>query len=543
MAKYDDERLLTLADLLEDRAYRSGSVTYAIFPDATITYKGLRDEAAALAKGLIAMGLKPGQHVAIMMPNCLHFMIAHYAVQLAAGVSILLNARFKRHELSHLIEHCDARMVLTTYVGREHVDFAGLVRDSLPGLERQGQEVRAPTAPLLRRLVAFGSDAPAAFSPVAEVVRQGQDLPDRLLWDARTGQGPEDTSVMIYTSGTTAMPKACELSGASLQRSWRIFARAVGLEEGQKLWDPMPFFHSGGIGLMTGLMARGATILSTPHFDPDEVAELVERHQVEHLYPGFHTLALPLVRSKHYDRERWSRFVRTTVVVGPLGTLHVIRDLLPAGVPIMNLYGLSEGSGLVTLTPPEASETVRLTAAGRPMHGADVRIVDPETLADLPAGQRGEILFRGVGAFRGYYRDPDATRKAILPGGWVRTGDLGMFDADGWLHFLGRIKDMLKVGGENVAAAEVESFLSSHPAVKFVQVVGKPDDRMGEVVVAFVELNPGMQASEDDIVAFCKGRIASFKIPTRVIFVTDWPMSATKVQKFRLKEQLLAGET
>lgn len=541
MAKYDDERLLTLADLLEDRAYRSANVTYAIFPDTTITYRALRDEAAALAKGLIANGLKPGEHVAIMTPNCLHFMIAHYAVQLAGGVSILLNARFKRHELTHLLAQCDARMLFTTDIGKEQVDFAALVLNSLPDLRSDGNKLQAPTAPLLRQLISFGA-APAPFRHVSELVGDGKQVPEHALWDARTGQGPEDTSVMIYTSGTTAMPKACELSGASLQRSWRVFARAVGLAEGQKLWDPMPFFHSGGIGLMTGLMAYGATIVSTPYYNPDEVAQLVERYQVEHLYPGFHTLALPLVQSRFYNRERWSKFVRTMVNVGPLGTQHVIRDLLPAGVPIMNLYGLSEGSGVVTFTPPDASEAVRLSGAGLPMHGAEVRVVNPETLRDLPAGDRGEILFRGVGAFRGYYKDPAATAAAILPEGWVRTGDLGMFDETGCLYFLGRIKDMLKVGGENVAAVEVEAFLSSHPAVKFVQVVGKPDERMGEVPVAFVELNPGVAASEEDIIAFCKGQIANFKIPRQVVFVTEWPMSATKIQKYRLKEQLLTSQ-
>jgi acyl-CoA synthetase (AMP-forming)/AMP-acid ligase II len=537
---FDDEKFLPLADLLEDRAARVPDNLFAIFPDETITFAEILTQARRLAKGLIADGLKRGEHVAILMPNCLHFLLAHYAVQLAGGKSMLLNARFKQHELAHVVGHSDARMLLTTDCIDPYVNFAALLTATFPELRDATRErpLAVAAAPLLRRLVLFGKAAWAPALSDRQLAERGVLVSDDAVDRAHAGQDAEDVAVMIYTSGTTAAPKACELLHAGLQRSWRIYGRAVELAPGEKVWDPMPFFHSGGIGLMTGIMAHGATILSTPHFDPDLVAGMVEKHRAEHLYPGFHTLSLPVLRSRNYDRARWSRFVKTMVNVGPLGTQYTIRDLLPAHVPIMNLFGMSESSGLLTLTPPDAPEEIRLASSGRPLHGAEVRVVDPQTLADVPPETRGEILFRGAGAFRGYYKDPAATRAAILPDGWIRTGDFGRYDKDGWLFFLGRMKDMLKVGGENVAAAEVESFLSSHPAVKFVQVIGKPDAHMGEVPVAFVELNPGATASCDDIVAFCKGKIASFKIPRDVIFVTEWPMSATKIQKFKLKELL-----
>jgi acyl-CoA synthetase (AMP-forming)/AMP-acid ligase II len=541
--RFDDEKLLPLADLLEDRAAHVPDVTLAIFPDATITFAGLLAQARRLAKGLLADGLERGEHVAILMPNCLDFLLAHYAVQLAGGKSILLNARFKQHELGHVVGHCDARVLITTDCIDAHVNFASLLTATFPELGDASAErpLGLAAAPRLRRLVLFGKTAWAPALSDTKLMALGASVPDDAVARAHAGQDAEDTAVMIYTSGTTAAPKACELRHAGLQRSWRIYGRAVKLGVGEKVWDPMPFFHSGGIGLMTGILAHGATILSTSHYDPDLIAALIEQHRVEHLYPGFHTLSLPVLRSRNYDRERWTSFVKTMVNVGPLGTQYTIRDLLPAHVPIMNLFGMSESSGLLTLTPPDAPEEIRLASSGRPLHGAEVRVVDPETLKDVPPETRGEIVFRGAGAFRGYYKDPAASRSAMLPDGWIRTGDLGKYDKDGWLFFLGRIKDMLKVGGENVACAEVESFLSSHPAVKFVQVIGRPDAHMGEVPVAFVELNPGATASEPDIVAFCKGKIASYKIPRSVIFVTEWPMSATKIQKFKLKELLPAA--
>jgi acyl-CoA synthetase (AMP-forming)/AMP-acid ligase II len=195
----------------------------------------------------------------------------------------------------------------------------------------------------------------------------------------------------------------------------------------------------------------------------------------------------------------------------------------------------------VTLTPPEAPEEQRLTTSGRELPGIEVRVVHPESLEAAPSGVVGEIQFRGGGAFRGYYKDPVATANTILPGGWVRTGDMGRLDGDGWLHFDGRYKELLRVGGENFTAAEVESFLSAHPAVKYVQVVGKPDERLGEVPVAFIECNEGCRATQAEIIDFCAGKIAKFKIPRQVVFVTQWPMSSTKIQKFKLRDMIPEG--
>jgi fatty-acyl-CoA synthase len=525
--------------LLEQQAALRPRHVFAVFPGVSITYGDLYARARELARGLIAEGVKPGTPVAILMPNCIDFLLAHFAVQLAYGVSVMLNARYKQFDLRHVIAHCDAELLITTDLIDDHVNFTDVLASTYPELQetRTGTSLQLADAPLLKKIVLFGKKHLSTALPAAALIKAGNAVSDETLARTSGTRDAEETAVIIYTSGTTSAPKGCELSNASLQRSWSIYAHAVGLEAGEKVWDPMPFFHSGGVGLMTGIMARGATIVSSAHFDAEVIVDLILEHRVEHLYPGFHLMGLPVVTSSRYDTAAFD-FVRSMVVIGPLGTLRKIQSLLPPHAPVLNLFGMSEGSGLVTITPLEASEDERLLTNGRQLLDVEVRIVDPDTGQPTAPDVLGEIQFRGGGAFRGYYKDPAATRSTILADGWVRTGDMGRMNRAGCLCYEGRYKEMLRVGGENFAAAEVESFLSAHPAVKYVQVVGRPDERMGEVPVAFVECNDGCVATEQDIIEFCQDKIAKFKIPRQVVFVTQWPMSATKIQKFKLREMI-----
>jgi fatty-acyl-CoA synthase len=528
----------TIAMLLAEQAKAIPDAPYALFPDGGISFGELDRKAREVAKGLIGLGIRPGDHVATLMPNCADWMPAYFGALYAGATVVALNARYKRHEVDYTVRNSQARILLTTDAIEDYVDFAELILDVFPDAANGGEErLRLEAAPDLERLVLFGSSRRPGFLSLDNLIGFGRDVPDEEVERARGSVQPEDPAAIIYTSGTTSNPKGCVLTHGSIQRSWFTFGEIVGLKQGEKVWMPMPFFHTGGIGPMTVILARGASFLTQPHFNPDKLIRLIEEHRVDHLYPGFPHMSLTVLQHEEYSKERFS-FVRSLLNVGPPAMQRAIQDLLPEGAAVLNLFGMTEGSGIVTFTPFDSSLEVRATTSGKAPAHTEVRIVDPETGQVCPPDLPGEIQFRGGGAFKLYYRDPVATAETILPEGWVRTGDRGKIDADGYLYYLGRLKDMLKVGGENVAAAEIEFFLNQHPAVKMVQVIGGADARLGEVPVAFVERVPGAQVEADELIAMCQGQLARWKIPADVVFVTEWPMSTTKVQKFRLKELL-----
>jgi acyl-CoA synthetase (AMP-forming)/AMP-acid ligase II len=527
----------SIAQLLIGRARLRPDDIFAIFPDRSWTFGQLDAEARRVAAGLIAVGVAPGDHVATVMPNCSDWLPASFGAWYAGAVVVALNARYKRHELAFTIADSRARVVLTTDAITDHVDIPAILLDALPGAAAADPRALAlACAPELTMLVLSGR-LRAGFTSMDALCGLGDATPATAVDRAIATCAPDDPAALIYSSGTTANPKGCILSHAGLQRSWYTFAETVDLRAGDRVWTPMPFYHTGGIGPLTAILSRGAALMTQPHFEAEEALRLIAGHRVHHLYSGFPQLSLTVLQHPDYSPERFA-FVRSMLNVGPPAMQRAIEALLPPGAHVLNLFGMTEGSGIITFTPIDAPLEIRATTSGRAPAHTEVRIVDPKTGAVCAPEDVGEIQFRGGGAFQGYYRAPELTAEAIVDGGWVRTGDRGKLDAEGWLHYLGRLKDMLKVGGENVACAEIEFFLNQHPDVKMVQVIGGADARMGEVPVAFVERTPGGTVCADQLVDMCRGQLSSWKIPAEIVFVEEWPMSATKVQKFRLVEQL-----
>jgi fatty-acyl-CoA synthase len=531
----------SLAWLLSDRTSQRPGHTFISFPDGELSYADLNDRATALARGLLAAGLKPGGHVGILMTNCVAYLEVFFGIWLAGGVAVPFNARFRHRELAFVIAHSDIEVLVTTDLVDEHTDFTALLTAALPGLadQRDGAvDLALAGFPRLRRIYLHGTKQVPGIRPLEDLVEAGEQSSPAAVagaWATRTAQ---DTALLLYTSGTTADPKGCEITHESLVRSWAAYADLVGFTPDQSMWTPCPFFHVGGIGVTTCALVRGATMMSMNWFEPETALAHIERRRAEHLFPAFPPLTLGLLRTPGYDPDRLG-FVRTILNVAPADTQRVIEKLLPATAVLLTDFGMTEGAGMITVTPRDAVGEDRLTRNGVPLPGIEVRIAaadDPQ--ATLPADVPGEIQFRGINAFRRYYKNPEETRATIIDGGWVRTGDLGTLDSRGQLLFLGRIKDVLKVGGENVSPLEVEALLSTHPAVHMAQVVGRPSERYGEEPVAFVELIPGATCTAAELIEFCTGNVASYKVPREVRFVGSWPMSATKIQKFRLRDQL-----
>jgi len=280
-------------------------------------------------------------------------------------------------------------------------------------------------------------------------------------------------------------------------------------------------------------MDAGAAMLSMTHVDAGTALEMMERERATIAFPSFPTITQQLINHPDF-RDRDLSSLRRINNVAPPDVLRQFQEAFPQAVQT-SAYGLTEAGGVIAFNHPHESLETRLTTCGQPMPGLEAKIVDPDSGADLAVGERGEILIKGYSVFEGYYKSPEKNAEAFIDG-WFRTGDLCSMDQDGYIQFHGRIKDMLKVGGENVAAIEIESLLATHAAVTLAQVIGVPDAKLLEVACAYIELADGVFASESELIGFCRNKIASYKVPRYIRFVNEWPMSSTKIQKYVLRE-------
>ena len=535
----------TVGTTLERAARLHGDRTAIVMEDVRVTHAEVLGHAQRCARALVGQGVRPGDHVGILMPNCLDYLWLSYGCALLGASPVHLNARYKRDELRYVVADSDIRLLFTTTLQREFTDFTALLTDVYPTLAqwRAGEPLDLPEAPLLRGVFRFhddasaddagaGDDAPGAHWPGEQHFFAGCVADDPVV-----ERDPERIGLIMYTSGTTANPKACLLSHRALEAAGALMVKRWHIDAADRIWDPLPYFHMSTMLPLAATRATGACFIGVPHFEVNAAWQemLAERPTI--MFTAFPAITNEIFAHPEFDAAKLPA-VRVMNNVGPPDLLRRYMSLLPQAVHV-SAYGLTETGGVNAFH--ELTDTVeqRIETCGRPFDGIEVRVVEPDTLAPLPPETRGELQVRGATLFSGYYKDAEKTRATILPDGWLRTGDLGALTPEGRIRYLGRIKDMLKVGGENVAAIEIESHLLTHPAIKVAQVIGAPDERMQEVPAAFIELQPGATMTPEDVVRHCVGRIASWKVPRHVAFVTDWPMSTTKIQKFALRERLV----
>ena len=529
----------TLAGLLLRSAERRPDHEALVFPTERFTYATLRDGAVRAARSLAALGVGRGDHVGLLMPNCPDFVLAFFGAQLLGAVVVPVNTRFRSRELGYVFENAELAVLLTSDIVDDHVDFVERIAESVTGLDGADPERLAlHDAPLLRTIVLLGErEAPGMLTRARFDALGERTSADDVLAAAAASRADE-LALMLYTSGTTAEPKGCLITHDAAIHAWTTAAERLRITPDDRVWDPLPLFHMSCLGPLIFTTAMGGTLITTTHFAPAAALEQIERERATWLYSVFPPITMALLTDPSFGARDLSR-VRGLLNVAPPDTMRLIQDGFAGAINVGGHFGMTEMSGAITCNEWDATAEEQAGTHGAPLPETEVRAVDPETGAERPPGVPGELLVRGRGLFRGYHRDPELTA-AALAGGWLHSGDLGVVDEQGLVTYLARLKDMLKVGGENVAPAEIESHLSTHPAVKLVQVVGAPDERLGEVVAAFVELAPGREATAEELVEHCRGRIASFKVPQHVRFVDEWPMSATKIQKFQLREQIAA---
>jgi acyl-CoA synthetase (AMP-forming)/AMP-acid ligase II len=503
-------------------AERFGDGPAVVDGDTHLSYAELLERARTFGAALVARGIEPGDRVSVWAPNSGEWIVALLGLFQAGAVLVPVNTRFKGVEAAEILRRSGARALVTVtdFLGTDYVAMLREATEELPALDTI--IVADGTAP--EGTVGWDDFlAGVTDEDRAEVARRAAAI------------GPDDPSDILFTSGTTGVPKGVVQTHARTLRVATDWVAMTGLREGDRYLMVNPYFHM--FGLKAGILASvaaGATMLPEPVFDADRALARVADEQVTVL-PGAPTLYQSIL--DHPDRDRYDLSSLRIAVTGaadiPVELIRRIDQELPFSM-IITGYGLTEGGTAAATGPGDDVETIA-TTVGRPRPGFELRIVDAE-LQDVKPGDTGEILLRGGSIMSHYLDDPEATAATLSADGWLRTGDLGVVDDAGCLHIVGRSKDMFIVGGFNAYPAEIENALLRHADIQQVAVIGVPDERMGEVGMAFVVARPGSSPSADEIIGWARERMANYKVPRRVELIDELPLNATgKVEKLALR--------
>jgi acyl-CoA synthetase (AMP-forming)/AMP-acid ligase II len=525
---------LTLGGLLVETAARHREREAVVFraPGRAVlrwSYDELEAEVRRLARALVAAGVEPGTRVAVLLGNRPEWVAAAYATALVGGVIVAVNTFLAPPELEYVLRHSDAALLLTEdrLVGRAYVeelaDRCPELRDAAPG------SLSSATFPSLRRVVALGLEDPAgAVEPWADFAAGGEGADDAVVDERAAAVTPDDAALVIYTSGSTATPKGIlHAHRGPARQSWR-FARHLCLDPTARVWSAFPLFWSAGFAMvMGGTLAAGACLVLEEHFDPARVLRLLEAERVTSPHAWAHQLAAL------EDHPDWARrdlsAIRQCESFSSFGrhpTVHVTDAWSSRAA-----YGLSETCTIISALPADTPSARRDASQGAILPGNEVRVLDVSTGEPLPAGETGELAVRGPTLMEHYVKDDPGS--CFDEDGFFHTGDVGFVDDDECLHWTGRTSDMIKTGGANVSPVEVELALLRHPALAAALVVGVPDPLLGERVVVCAVPHDDADVTESDVRAFLRGRLASYKIPRRVLFFDEDELSMTANAKIR----------
>lgn len=521
----------TLPALLDEMATRHPAREFVIDGGRRWTYAQFREEARLLARGLIRLGLKPGDRLALLMGNRAEWLLAEFAALTAGATLVAVNTWFRSHELGYVLRHCDCDMLIAAdrYRGQ---DFLSMLRTIGVG----GEEL-----PRLQRVVCLAEEAevPAGMTPFDHLRDLGREVSEPTLDAASARVRPDDIAYILYTSGTTATPKGAQLCHGGIVENGFHIGERMHLSEADRVWTGISLFWAFGcMNALPAAMTHGGTLVVQRHFEPAEALALIERERCS-VYYGTPNMTLALLEHSDFTSRDLSS-LRTGLTIG--GAKAIGMAVALGAREICQCYGLTEAYGNSAVSDAGEPEALRGAACGRPLPGAEIVIADPETHAPLPIGAVGEIKIRGR-VMPGYYKDPERNAEAFDAEGFLLSGDLGWLDGAGYVHFHSRLKEMLKSGGILFAPREVEDFLLTFPEIGEAHAVGVPDPRRDEVVACAVVLREGARLDAPAVVARCREALAAYKAPAHlwVARPDELPRTATgKVQKFRLRELLIA---
>ena len=514
---------------------------FVVYPDRDLrwTYKDFDERTDNLARGLLAIGMKPGDHLGVWARNIPDWLTFMYATAKVGIVMVTVNPVYKSHELDYVLKQSDMKALCVIDAYRD-VDYLSIIRELVPeSLTQQRGHLDSENYPMLENLIYMGPEKHRGFYSVPELILLGEYLPDDALPDAEAQFDNNDVVMMQYTSGTTGFPKGVMLTHRNILNNGFYIGEGQKLTPDDRVVLPVPFFHCFGcvLGVMANLTHR-STMIIVEDFNASLVLQAIHKERATAVY-GVPTMFIAELNHPDFDQYDLTS-LRTGIMAGspcPPETMREVMDKMHM-TEITICYGLTETSPVFTQTTVDDDIEHKCETVGRKHEPVLVKIVDPDTGRVCGVGEPGELCCKGYNVMKGYYKMPEETAKVIDEEGYLHSGDLGTVDEDGYYRVTGRVKDMIIRGGENVYPLEIENFLLTMPGVLDAQVVGIPDERLGEIVGAFVRTRPGYEdMTEEDVRAFAIPRIARYKVPKRVFFIDEFPMTPSmKVQKFKLRE-------
>jgi fatty-acyl-CoA synthase len=520
-----DEALLgrTIGADLERTAQRFGEreALVSCAQGIRMTYAELDAAVDRVARGLLAMGIERGDRVGIWAPNCAEWVLVQYATAKVGAILVNVNPAYRTHELAYVLDQSGTRLLVSAPSFKTS-DYRAMV-----------EEVRGGCAELERVVFLDSPDWEALLAA-------GDDVAEAALRERGATLSFDDAINLQYTSGTTGFPKGATLSHHNILNNGFFVGELIAYSEADRICIPVPFYHCFGMvmGNLAATSHGACMVIPAPGFDPDATLRAVAEERCTSLY-GVPTMFIAMLGCETFGTVELDS-LRTGIMAGspcPVEVMRRVIDEMHMG-EVSICYGMTETSPVSTQTRRDDSLERRVGSVGRVGPHVEVKVVDPESGLVQPHGEPGELCTRGYSVMLGYWREEGKTREAIDVAGWMHTGDLATMDADGYCNIVGRIKDLVIRGGENVYPREVEEFLYGHPQIEDVQVIGVPDERYGEELCAWVRLRPGGDLDAEAVREFCTGRLAHYKVPRYVLVVDEFPMTVTgKVQKYLMREE------
>jgi len=531
----------TIGQLVKDTATRYPENMALVSSEFGIrqTYREFYKTCRDIAKGLMAMGIKRGDHVAVWTTNVPEWVYLQSALGMVGGVLVTINTNYQTHELEYILKQSDSTSLFLIDTYRD-TSFYDTVRKVAPELDSfKAGSLVSEKLPLLKNVIYIGKkeNTPGMFK-FPDMIKMGEKITGQELDDRMNSLSDDDVINMQYTSGTTGFPKGVMLTHHNIVNNARMVGDVMGMTEKDSLLIQVPMFHCFGCVMSTlNCIYHGSTMVILESFDALKALQFITAERCTAVN-GVPTMFVTMLNHPDFEKYDMSS-LRTGIMAGapcPEESMNQVRTKMHCP-EIVIAFGQTESSPVMTMTRRDDPVKLRVASVGRLLPDIEGKIIDPETGDDVPANVQGEIVTRSACVMKGYYKMPEATAETIDREGWLHTGDLGTLDEKGYFKVTGRIKDMIIRGGENIYPRELEEFLYKNPKVMNVQVIGIADKKYGEQVLAAIQLKSGQTASAEELIEFCKGKIARHKIPKYWEFVDAYPMTASgKIQKYRMKE-------